>query len=716
MLSDPETRARYDRFGEAGVGGAGSAGPNLGDMFGGGGLGDLFDAFFGGRAATRSAAAWPGRSAAWTGPRGRRRHRVRAAVFGATVPGHGPHRGALRRLRRVAAPAEGTKPVTCSRVQRARSGAAGASEPARADGHRHRVCPKCSGARPGHRHPVPDVQRRGPDRSPRRRTRSTCPPVSTPARRCGSPAAAPSGRAAAAPATSTSTSASPRTSASSATATTSSRISPCRSPRPRSAPRSTLRDARRRRGDRRPAGHAARPASSCSAATGVPRLQRPRPRRPARARRRRGADEAHRRRRPSCCASSPRCAASRSAPPSTGCSRGSSPPSREPAAARARRGARVRRRRSAQPELDRRRPRITSAACCGSATDRRSRSATGVAGGRRRGLAAGGLTCDRRGAIADRRRCRRDDRRGDPEGRSAGVDRAEADRDRCRPRSASCDCARSVVRWDARRAVRSATGCAGSPARRRCRAGVCGCPTCAVRCRSPTCVGVDEWCRWPSRTAAPLDALDAPTATVVIGPEGGFDPTEDAPVRRPRRRSATTCCAWRPRRSSRRSCSCTAVTLPIDRCGWSQLSPCVVKRRLPITADVSDRESAEREQEIGAMRDFDEDELRRRRTAGRSASVCASSAGRSDCRCKRSRATSTEEFKASVLGAYERGERAISVPRLERLAKFYNGAGRSAAAPRGHLGAGRRAPTTRRRWRSTCVKLEPADAASRSRC
>jgi transcriptional regulator with XRE-family HTH domain len=32
---------------------------------------------------------------------------------------------------------------------------------------------------------------------------------------------------------------------------------------------------------------------------------------------------------------------------------------------------------------------------------------------------------------------------------------------------------------------------------------------------------------------------------------------------------------------------------------------------------------------------------------------------------------SDEEFKASVLGAYERGERAISVPRLERLAKFY---------------------------------------------
>jgi transcriptional regulator with XRE-family HTH domain len=34
-------------------------------------------------------------------------------------------------------------------------------------------------------------------------------------------------------------------------------------------------------------------------------------------------------------------------------------------------------------------------------------------------------------------------------------------------------------------------------------------------------------------------------------------------------------------------------------------------------------------------------------------------------------ASSAQEFKASVLGAYERGERAISVPRLQRLAKFY---------------------------------------------
>ena len=32
---------------------------------------------------------------------------------------------------------------------------------------------------------------------------------------------------------------------------------------------------------------------------------------------------------------------------------------------------------------------------------------------------------------------------------------------------------------------------------------------------------------------------------------------------------------------------------------------------------------------------------------------------------------SDQEFKASVLGAYERGERALSLPRLDRLAQFY---------------------------------------------
>jgi len=49
VLSDDDQRARYDRFGEAGVGGAGGpGGANFEDLFGGGGLGDIFDAFFGG--------------------------------------------------------------------------------------------------------------------------------------------------------------------------------------------------------------------------------------------------------------------------------------------------------------------------------------------------------------------------------------------------------------------------------------------------------------------------------------------------------------------------------------------------------------------------------------------------------------------------------------------------------------------------------------------
>jgi molecular chaperone DnaJ len=46
VLRDPQRRARYDRFGPEGV----DAGAPGGDFFGGGGLGDIFDAFFGGAA------------------------------------------------------------------------------------------------------------------------------------------------------------------------------------------------------------------------------------------------------------------------------------------------------------------------------------------------------------------------------------------------------------------------------------------------------------------------------------------------------------------------------------------------------------------------------------------------------------------------------------------------------------------------------------------
>ena len=47
MLSDDAQRARYDRYGEAGVGGNSGGGPTAEDLFGGG-LGDIFETFFGG--------------------------------------------------------------------------------------------------------------------------------------------------------------------------------------------------------------------------------------------------------------------------------------------------------------------------------------------------------------------------------------------------------------------------------------------------------------------------------------------------------------------------------------------------------------------------------------------------------------------------------------------------------------------------------------------
>ena len=110
VLSDPDQRARYDRFGEQGVGGA--SGGGTGDFFGGGGgLGDIFETFFGGSPfGQQRGPAGP--------PRGQDLEvaanlTFEQAVFGATVPVNvrtalvcddcgGSGAGA------------GTKPVTCS--------------------------------------------------------------------------------------------------------------------------------------------------------------------------------------------------------------------------------------------------------------------------------------------------------------------------------------------------------------------------------------------------------------------------------------------------------------------------------------------------------------------------------------------------------------------------------------------------------------------------
>jgi molecular chaperone DnaJ len=82
VLSDPERRARYDRFGPEGVFGPGAGGGGPGDPFAGG-LGDLFDAFFGGMGGA-TAGGRPRRGGPQPGPDAETVVRLsfREAVFG----------------------------------------------------------------------------------------------------------------------------------------------------------------------------------------------------------------------------------------------------------------------------------------------------------------------------------------------------------------------------------------------------------------------------------------------------------------------------------------------------------------------------------------------------------------------------------------------------------------------------------------------------------
>lgn len=118
VLSDDQQRARYDQFGEAGVGGAGGA--NFEDIFGGGGLGDIFDAFFGGGGGGGGGGSpfGGGRRGPSGPPRGQDMEVAVAitfeqSVFGDEVP-------VELKLPQVcdtcdgSGAGEGTKPVTCS--------------------------------------------------------------------------------------------------------------------------------------------------------------------------------------------------------------------------------------------------------------------------------------------------------------------------------------------------------------------------------------------------------------------------------------------------------------------------------------------------------------------------------------------------------------------------------------------------------------------------
>jgi molecular chaperone DnaJ len=111
VLSDPQQRAIYDQYGEAGLS-AGAGAPGGDTFFGTGGLGDLFDAFFGGTGSPFGASRGPAGP-----PRGQDQEVVaeltfEEAVFGATHP------VALRTAVRCAdcggsGAAAGTEPITC---------------------------------------------------------------------------------------------------------------------------------------------------------------------------------------------------------------------------------------------------------------------------------------------------------------------------------------------------------------------------------------------------------------------------------------------------------------------------------------------------------------------------------------------------------------------------------------------------------------------------
>jgi molecular chaperone DnaJ len=116
VLSDDDQRARYDRYGDAGIGGNGSRGPTADDLFGGG-LGDIFETFFGGGGSNRFGGG--GRSRGPSGPpRGQDLEVVADITFEQAV--FGDQIDVVLKLP-VSCDAcdgsgagEGTKPVTCS--------------------------------------------------------------------------------------------------------------------------------------------------------------------------------------------------------------------------------------------------------------------------------------------------------------------------------------------------------------------------------------------------------------------------------------------------------------------------------------------------------------------------------------------------------------------------------------------------------------------------
>ena len=477
---------------------------------------------------TRSAAARPGagrpaRRAARTS-RSSPTSTFEQAVFGATVP------VTLRSCRSAATTATargagaGTQPVTCSecggagqvrRVRQTLLGQMVTSGP----------CPRCGGLGQVVVTPCPTAAARAgsPRSAP---TRSTCPPASTTARRCGSPGVARPVRGAARPATSTCTCGSASTTASGATATTSSPTCRSRSPRPRSAPRVTLPtldgDEELRRS---PAGTQTGRVFPLRG-RGVPHAAGPRSRRPAGPARGRGADRARRRR------------GGAAAPARRQARRGRRPAGQGPVLAdqvrvlvgRGRWTRPLRRSAAhvlvadvAAPVARRRRPPPPRA---GAAPARRR----GRHGHRRGRSVAGVPTVERRrsrstvpsSTVAAAGRAG-DDRRRPAQGRPPGVARPEVHRGRRRPDRAAVG-----------RALRRALGRrAGGPQLGRLRRIAVEASMQSRRVWLPELAGPVPAVRraWPWAVVAEPGGRAARTATiavVAIGPEGGWSPAEVA--------------------------------------------------------------------------------------------------------------------------------------------------------------------------------------------
>jgi molecular chaperone DnaJ len=113
VLSEPETRARYDRFGEAGISGAGAAGgyQDFGDM---GGFADIFESFFSGFAGG-TAAGQPRRRGPVRGDDLRLDFKLefREAIFGGEKEIRINHLETCKTCEGTGAK-PGTRPQTCS--------------------------------------------------------------------------------------------------------------------------------------------------------------------------------------------------------------------------------------------------------------------------------------------------------------------------------------------------------------------------------------------------------------------------------------------------------------------------------------------------------------------------------------------------------------------------------------------------------------------------